>query len=53
MYVDMNQPQDVSPAVATQSASPLGRIQYWINQNLALVILLGLAILSILLVLSQ
>ena len=53
LYVDMHQPQDPAPGFVTQSSSVTSRIQYWINQNLALVILVGLAILSLLLVLSQ
>lgn len=53
MYVDMRLPQDPPLESVVKPISMTGRIQYWVNNNLALVILVGLAILSLLLVLAQ
>ena len=52
MYVDVRIPQDPTPTQPIYSSSPWHRFTQWANQNLGLLILGGLVIISLLMVLS-
>ena len=53
MYVDSRIPQDPNPPQPRPSSTGLDRWTQWANQNLALLILLGLGVISLLMVLSN